>query len=231
MRLIRPLITFIFALYPIYGAVEWGWQFHDLLALYWFESLVFVADAMLKYWSTHRNFLIAKKEEAHSFEQLSVGKALSWKLRVTGMFLFLLGFFGVLHAAMLWNVFISDSTLNAGNPTYGTQKLVEYVVNSDLIFGILFSAGFRFLLYVFDFMFRGKYKTSEASVAMVMCIMRLFILHISLIVLGFIFDIFDANAFGLLVAFVVFKALIDAGIGEIKPDVMEKKKDETNVES
>jgi len=224
MKKTRAIITVLFALVPIYGAYEWGWKFHDLLALYWFESLVFLADAMLKYWSTHRNYLVAKDGEEGKFESLSLVNSLRRKAKTSLVFVLVLLFFGVLHAAMLWNVFISDDNLNMGDPTNGAQKLFDYVVNSDLMLGILVSMGVRLLLYFFDFLLRSRHKTDAGAEALAMCVMRLFILHISLIVLGFIFDFFNPDAMYLLIAFVVFKALVDTGVGEMTGNSMKRGK-------
>lgn len=224
----RFFFTLVFGLFPIYGAIEWGWKFNDMLALYWFEGIVVVADGMLKYWSTHRNFLMADANREGEFLQLSLTDAIKRKFKISVMFLFVIGFFGVLHAALLWNVFFSDSTLNAGDPTQGAQKLFEHVLGSDLMMGIYVSAGMRFLLFFTDFLFRGQHKTPAAATAMAMSVMRLFILHISLIVLGFIFDMFNADAIYLVIAFVGFKALVDAGIAEMNFD--SKKEKEAAVE-
>jgi hypothetical protein len=110
-------------------------------------------------------------------------------------------------------LFVKTSSRTFGSPTDGVGLLLEVIFNhSTLVTAIYVSLGMHFILIITNYIIPGVWKSKDAMSSISMPFARLIVLHISILVLGFILSFFNTDLFILLILFVIFKSLVEAGL-------------------
>jgi len=158
-------------LLPIYGVLAWGWTAVPLVLLYWMENIV--AGAM-----TIPRIVISGSTYG------PVGWLAGAGLSV--FFVFHYGLFCMVHGTFLMGfaAFASGPSAMATMPIMDFTGMFEYSLRSGLHVDWMLYAiiGFQVVVFLWDFLIKGEYKTTNPMVEMFAPYGRIVILHFGLFV-------------------------------------------------
>lgn len=147
---------------PVWAVFVFGWTATPLVALYWLENLVIGAFTILRMIGT----------------ALSSVVSLAMALFMVPFFFFHYGMFCFVHGIFV-RVFAGGDDGGEFEPI----SLIQWALGTaPEMFGFVAAiAGVSLLYYVFDFLGRGEYKTSNPQVEMFSPYGRIVTLHIAII--------------------------------------------------
>jgi hypothetical protein len=152
-------------LYPVIGVIFFNWQTYPLLLFFWTENLVIGFYTVLK-------MLVASGENAKP----------AAKLFTVPFFCLHYGIFTLVHGVFVVALFgsiLADDTINAGTLT---QQALEYQMFWGVL-ALLISHGISFFK---NYIGKNEYQQAELTKLMFQPYGRVVILHITIIIGGFL---------------------------------------------
>jgi hypothetical protein len=173
---------------------------------------------MIRFWMIHPEYLNDEKDkEKEDYIVIDRNNAFQFKLKRTFMILFVFLFFAMLHGAAVFALFVNKSSRMATSPLDGMSKLFDVIFEHETLFAaVIASMLIHLVVLIMGYIIPGVHKTKAALDSFSSPFARLLILHISILVLGFILSFFNTDLFILVVLFVVFKSVIEAAISAFK---------------
>lgn len=191
-ELLRPSVIFLTVanLIPLYGVFALGWQVFPVLLLFWMENVVVGVFNVLK-------MLLASPAE---------GKSWAAKVAMIPFFCFHYGIFTAVHGIFVIVVFGGYLELGADFP----QGNVLFQVISDYQIGWAFLALVlsHTISFVLNYIGKGEYKRANLNELMGQPYSRVVLLHVTIIIGGFLASFLSSPAFALLFL-ILLKTFID----------------------
>ena len=177
-------------LFPIFGVLFWEWEIFPIMLLFWSENVVIGFFNIL-------NMLLCQPEEKPSW----VMKAI-----LIPFFAVHYGGFTAGHGLFVTILFGQDLFKNATGPRL--ELIWEMVKNYNLFLAILalfLSHGYSF---VTNYLVKGEYRHYELHQLMTRPYGRVVLLHLTLIIGGFLMAMLQSPVFGLIL-FIFLKIVMD----------------------
>jgi hypothetical protein len=174
-------------LYPVIGVIFFNWQTYPLLLFFWTENLVIGFYTVLK-------MLVASGENAKP----------AAKLFTVPFFCLHYGIFTLVHGVFVVALFgsiLADDTINAGTLT---QQALEYQMFWGVL-ALLISHGISFFK---NYIGKNEYQQAELQKLMFQPYGRVVILHITIIIGGFL-SVFLGSPLIALLFLIILKVAID----------------------
>lgn len=184
-------------LLPLIGVFLWGWNLSDLLLLYWIENGVIGIYTVLKMLAStapERN----KPSNAYR------------KLQGVPFFIVTYGFFWLIHGLFVVTMFSRGGpTIPVQPHTFFFAAVIVSWMRADVlawpVIGLFLSHGVSF---VSNFLLQGEYRRQSLDLIMNQPFERVFVLHLTIIVGGFIVMLLGSPQV-VLVLFVALKMMLD----------------------
>jgi len=174
-------------LYPIIGVIFFDWQTYPLLLFFWTENLVIGFYTVLK-------MLVASGDNAKP----------AVKLFTVPFFCLHYGIFTLVHGVFVVALFgsiLADDSINAGTLT---QQVLDYQLFWGVL-ALLISHGISFFK---NYIGRNEYQQAELTKLMFQPYGRVVILHITIIIGGFL-SVFLGSPLVALLFLIILKIVID----------------------
>lgn len=174
-------------LYPVIGVIFFNWQTYPLLLFFWTENLVIGFYTVLK-------MLVASGENAKP----------AAKLFTVPFFCLHYGIFTLVHGVFVVALFgsiLADDTINAGTLT---QQALEYQMFWGVL-ALLISHGISFFK---NYIGKNEYQQAELTKLMFQPYGRVVILHVTIIIGGFL-SVFLGSPLIALLFLIIIKVSID----------------------
>ncbi|NQT27325.1 hypothetical protein HQ585_18370 [candidate division KSB1 bacterium] len=177
-------------LFPIYGIIFWGWQIFPIMFLFWSENVVVGFYNILR--------MIAFKSE----------EGVTWvtKLFMIPFFIFHYGMFTAVHGVFVIALF-GQGLFDDVDPV--SQNIFYPIISNPYmqlaVLALFLSHGYSFFA---NYIRKGEYKTTTLQQLMSRPYKRIVILHVTLIVGGFLVMALQSPIAGLLL-FILLKTIID----------------------
>lgn len=156
-------------LVPLAGAVLFQWTVFEIIVLFWAENVIIGALNVLR-------MLLA-----------SAGDAVNWmsKIFLIPFFVFHYGMFTFVHGIFVFTLFGGEKFASAGLPDE-----IETLFDSVLTLGLGIPLSALFLSHAFSFFWnyvgKGEYRNSDVKMLMGRPYGRIVVLHMTIIIGGFI---------------------------------------------
>lgn len=192
-----PVATLILAnLLPLVGVYLWGWSLTDLLLLYWLENAVVGAYTIL-------TLLVAWREGPSTVTKIAT------KLFMVPFFTFHYGMFWFVHGLFLMTFFGGGPRLPGQPQGFLLAPLEDALSRGDaFMWPLLAIAVSHGVAFVTQFLATGEFRTASENEVMVRPYGRVVVLHITIVVGGFL-AAFLGPSQGVLVMFVFVKIVAD----------------------
>ncbi len=174
-------------LYPVIGVIFFNWQTYPLLLFFWTENLVIGFYTVLK-------MLVASGENAKP----------AVKLAAIPFFCLHYGIFTLVHGIFVVAIFGTGLADNSGF----TGSINQQVINNGLIWGTLILMGSHGLSFFQNYIGKNEYRQAEITALMSQPYGRVVILHVTIIIGGFLAMMLGAPVAALLFL-IVLKVAID----------------------
>ncbi len=192
--------------------LELGWTLGDVFVFYWAETALVTAECLLKLLFITRSAIAGKPKKDEPTPSVTFFFLIKYKIKIAIMIAVIPLFFWGLHAMVIYSELLPDTPVGTG-PIKSAQKLIDYFFLSEYMMpAMIASASWRFLLFIVEFLFGGLYKKEEGATEVVLPYARLIILHVSSLIIAFLYVVTGINAIGLTAAFTIFKSLAEAGL-------------------
>jgi hypothetical protein len=171
-------------LLPIFAVFALGWGATPLVALYWLENLVIGAFTILRMIGTAISSIVS----------------FAMALFMVPFFFFHYGMFCFVHGVFI-RLFADSGSTDPIEPV----SVIRWALGTapEMIWFVAAIAGVSALYYVFDFLWRGDYKTSNPQLEMFSPYGRIVTLHIAIILgAGVAFSLNEPLAGVLLLIFI-----------------------------
>lgn len=147
---------------PVWAVFVFGWTATPLVALYWLENLVIGAFTILRMIGT----------------ALSSVVSLVMALFTVPFFFFHYGMFCFVHG-----IFVRAFAVGGAGGEFEPVSLIQWALGTapEMIGFVAAIAGVSLLYYVFDFLGRGEYKTSNPQAEMFSPYGRIVTLHVAIL--------------------------------------------------
>jgi hypothetical protein len=169
---------------PVWAVFVFGWTATPLVALYWLENIVIGAFTILRMIGT----------------ALSSVVSLAMALLTVPFFFFHYGMFCFVHG-----IFVRACAGGEGGGEFEPVSLIQWALGTapEMVGFVAAIAGVSLLYYVFDFLGRGEYKTSNPQVEMFSPYGRIVTLHVAILLgAGVAFSLNEPLAGVLLLIFI-----------------------------
>jgi hypothetical protein len=192
-ELLRPsLIALIAAnLFPVYGVVFLGWEVFPLLMLFWLENIIIGGYNVLK-------MLLAAPGEAAGWGE---------KLFVIPFFCVHYGMFAFGHGLFLFGVFGGYFREDMPFPA-DVAVVFQIIREAQVAWAVLALAVSHGLSFVLNYIGRGEYRQVRAGQLMAQPYARVVLLHVTIILGGFLLMVLQSPIAGLLLL-LVLKTVLD----------------------
>lgn len=174
-------------LYPVIGVIFFNWQTYPLLLFFWTENLVIGFYTVLK-------MLTASSDNAKP----------AVKLAAIPFFCLHYGIFTLVHGIFVVAIFGTGLADNSGF----TGSINQQVINNGLIWGTLILMGSHGLSFFQNYIGKNEYRQAEITALMAQPYGRVVILHVTIIIGGFLAMLLGAPVAALLFL-IVLKVAID----------------------
>ena len=177
-------------LFPIFGVLFWEWEIFPIMLLFWSENVIIGLFNILKM------FLYQPDEKS----------SLLPKAFAIPFFTFHYGGFTAGHGLFVIVLFGQDLFKNAADPRL--ELIWEMIKNYNLFLAILalfMSHGYSFIT---NYLRKGEYRHYTLQQLMFRPYKRVALLHITLIIGGFLMDMLQSPVFGLIL-FIFLKIVMD----------------------
>jgi hypothetical protein len=182
-------------LLPVYGVIAWGWNAVPLVLLYWMENIVAGAATIPR---------IVVSGASYGVPGLLAGLGLS------AFFVFHYGLFCMVHGTFLMGFasFAAGPEAMSTMPLMDLEGMFTFALNSGLhVDWILYIiAGFQALLFVWEFLIKGEWRTTNPMAEMFAPYGRIIVLHFGLFVGAGALFVLGQPMVGVL-ALIVFRAI------------------------
>lgn len=195
--LMQPVVLIGLAidLLPVYGVLAWGWNAVPLVLLYWMENVVAGVATIPR---------IVLSGASYGPIGILAG------LGMSAFFVFHYGLFCMVHGTFLmaFAAFASGPEAIATMPMMELDGMFRFALNSGLhVDWMLYAiAGFQVVVFVWEFLIKGEWKTSNPMVEMFAPYGRIIILHFGLFVGAGALFVLGQPMVGVL-ALIVFRAI------------------------
>jgi hypothetical protein len=155
-------VSLVVDLLPVIAVFAFGWSATPLVALYWLENLVIGAFTILRMIGTAIASVVS----------------LAMALVMVPFFFFHYGMFCFVHG-----VFIRVFATGGGDDVFEPVSLIQWALGTapEMFWFVAAIIGVSALYYVFDFLWRGDYKTSNPQTEMFSPYGRIVTLHIAIL--------------------------------------------------
>lgn len=209
---------------PLFGVLFLGWDAFVVVILYWSENVVIGAINVLKLLtcSPDADHLVwgnvdpndkLNRERMERSRGKSVNR-LRWanhasKLFFVPFFIVHYGIFCLVHGALIFAIFGRDQ---AGfGPFGGFEGLTHEFSEQHLWWGIAALTGSHLYSYFVNFIGHGEYRRTNVTLLMFQPYARIVVLHIAILLGGFVAFALGSNIF-VLIPFIVGKTLLDLSL-------------------
>lgn len=175
-------------IYPITGVIFFNWEVFPLLLFFWTENLVIGFYTVLK-------MLTASSENAKT----------AAKFFMIPFFCFHYGIFTLVHGIFVVAIF-GSRLADSGSTDIGS--LWQQVINNGLIWGTLLLLVSHGLSFFQNYIGKNEYKQAEITGLMYQPYGRVVILHVTIIIGGFLTMLLGSPLIGLLLL-IILKVFID----------------------
>jgi len=179
-------------LFPIFGVLYWGWEIFPIMLLYWSENVIVGFYNVLR-------LATCRPEEKYSW----LGK-----IFFIPFFIVHYGGFTAGHGVFVAAIFSQNATGYSGG--FSPLEILRFIVENKLFLAIaaLFvSHGYSF---VANYLGKGEYEKADVQTLMMQPYRRVIVLHITIIIGGFLMMALNSPFIGLLF-FILFKTFMDFG--------------------
>ncbi len=200
----------------IYGVLTWGWSVFDIVFLYWAENLVIgainVVRMLIANPAPDQEFDLAglasgeisREDRMAMLGSLSIGMAM--KLFLVPFFIIHYGGFCAGHGIFIFALF-SDSPEGGGH-------IIEHAWNllhGPLGWSLALLAASHLYSFFANFIGAGEYRRTNAAALMMRPYGRIVVLHITIIIGGFL-TMYFGDPLGMLIVLVILKTVVDLGL-------------------
>ena len=182
-------------LLPVYGVLAWGWTAVPLVLLYWMENVVAGVMTLPRIVFSGATFGVT---------------GFVFGLFLSVFFVFHYGLFCMIHGTFLMGFasFASGPETMSSIPMMDIVGMFEYSLRSGLhVDWMLYAiAGFQVIVFVWEFLIKGEWKTTNPMVEMFSPYSRIIVLHFALFVGAGALFLLGEPMLGVL-ALIVFRAI------------------------
>lgn len=174
-------------LIPLYGVLYQGWSVYEVLVLFWLENVIIGIINECKFVS----ILFLNRDYNAVF--------------MVPFFAFHYGLFTMGHGAIILSIFGSGHQDDIEGLMLGVLPLLMY---GPLMIPAISLFSSHFFSFVFNFIGRGKYKSTNAMALMIQPYGRIIILHVTVLIGGLLVEATGENIIALLLL-IILKTTID----------------------
>lgn len=221
---------------PLVGVLFFGWDTFSIVALYWSENVIIGAINVLKMIACNPDMAaiyayqfnkggrtdgdLAKKY-ASTARSVQIGNQVS-KFGLIPFFIFHYGLFCLVHGIFVFAFFGHDSMAGFG-PFGPLRDIIQVFSHERMWWCVLALAASHLWSFFVNYLGRGEYRRTVVIVLMMQPYARIVILHIAIILGGFLSLALGSNV-GILMILIVGKTLLDLSLHlheRMKHDVAE----------
>jgi hypothetical protein len=203
-------------LLTILGVIFLEWDALAIICLYWFENTITGFFNVLKMAFSKAKFQIADKTKSQDIKSLKITElshkrmnaiAGGFKYFLIPFFIVHFGGFCVGHAVFL-DVFLFGNYMEFGFTGPAISILTE-VVTTDLIWGAAAIFVAHLVSFFVNYLGKREFEKIPLQVLMFQPYSRIFVMHVSIILMGALLFQSGNNSAIMVISFIVIKAIVD----------------------